>query len=67
MAHSTDIPWIDYDTLNKLIDTFAYELYKTYNGKITLGIFIVGGSAMIIKHPEFRLNTVDIDTFISAK
>lgn len=64
MAHSTNIKWINSTNILAYLEKFAEEFYRRYGGSVRLSVNIFGGSALLIKHPEFRAGTVDIDTYI---
>lgn len=64
MAHSTSIKWLNSTNIQWYLDKFAEEFYKRYAGRVTISINIFGGSALLLKHPEMRTGTVDIDTYI---
>lgn len=64
MAHSTSVKWLNPTNVQYYLDKFAEEFYKRYQGKVALSISIYGGSALLLKHPNFRVGTVDIDAYI---
>lgn len=67
MPHLATKPWIFETNLLQILNTFAQELYHDYKGYVQLDIAVFGGSALILKHPDMRRGTVDIDTYIEAK
>ena len=66
MAHSTNVKWLTGANIQFYLDKFAEEFYRRYQGQVHLSINIFGGSALLLKHPEFRAGTVDIDSFLRA-
>ena len=58
MAHSTDIPYLDKENIEKYLDELALEIERAKIGRHS--ILVVGGAAMALKYENERA-TVDID------
>lgn len=66
MGHSTTVKYINRENIESFFDALAVELINLTgpNGMVEIGVF--GGSALIMKH-NYRVATVDIDSFYTER